>query len=86
MPFEDALKHIKTGHRAARKGWNAKGMFVYLVAAGIYPARMPAITGCFIGDHVPYGAYMAMKTAKNDVMPWTPSQCDVLADDWCLVD
>jgi hypothetical protein len=86
MPFEEALMLVKMGHRVARSGWNAKGMFVYLVGPNSYSAQAPTIKGYFDGDMVPYGAYMAMKTAKDNVMPWTPSQCDILADDWCLVD
>ena len=85
MPFEEALKLVKNGHRVARTGWNTKGMFVYMVDANSYPAQAPAIKGYFNGDSVPYGAYMAMKTARDNVMPWTPSQCDVLAEDWELI-
>ena len=29
-----------------------------------------------------YGAYIAMKTAQGNVVPWLASQTDVLADDW----
>lgn len=86
MTFGLALEAMKEGKKASRAGWNAKGMFVYIVSAGIYPAKMSAIKGYFDEDQVPYGTYIAMKTAKKDVMPWTPSQCDVLAEDWCLVD
>jgi hypothetical protein len=35
---------------------------------------------------VPYGAYIAMKTAQENVVPWLPSQTDVLADDWVIVE
>lgn len=86
MTFGLAVEAMKAGEKVSRAGWNAKGMFVYIVSADIYPAKMEAIKGCFDKDMVPYGTYIAMKTAKNNVMPWTPSQCDVLAEDWCLVD
>lgn len=85
MPFEKALKSLKLGCRIARKGWNRKGMFVYIVRANKYPAQAQAIKKYFENDLVPYGAYIAMKTAQENVMPWTPSQCDVLAEDWCVV-
>ena len=29
--FSDALKYLKAGNRVCRKGWNGKGMFLYLV-------------------------------------------------------
>ena len=35
---------------------------------------------------VPYGAYIAMKTAQENVVPWLASQTDVLADDWQIVE
>lgn len=38
--------------------------------------------GCVVGFG--YGAYIAMKTAQNNVVPWLASQTDVLATDWCL--
>ena len=32
------------------------------------------------------GAYIAMKTAQGNVVPWLASQTDMLADDWGIVD
>jgi len=34
---------------------------------------------------VPYGAYLAMKTAQGNVVPWLASQTDIIADDWAVV-
>lgn len=89
MDFSQALHSLKHELVAvARKGWNGKGMFLYLVPA---PARgYPAQTGVakeFFGEEalVPYTAYIAMKTADNQVTPWAPSQMDMLADDWVIV-
>ena len=39
----------------------------------------------FGGEKVPYGAYIAMKTAQGNVVPWLASQTDMLADDWYIV-
>jgi hypothetical protein len=82
MDFGQALWILRNGDRVARKGWNGKGMFIYLVSEGAYPAKMPAIQGVFENDLVPYGAYIAMKTAQGNVVPWLASQTDILADDW----
>lgn len=38
----------------------------------------------FGGENVPYGAYVAMKTAQGNVVPWLASQTDILADDWII--
>lgn len=83
--FGQALHFLKYGYKVARKGWNGKGMFLYYVAEGVYPARMPVIQGCFENDQVPYGAYIAMKTAQGNVVPWLASQTDMLAEDWEVV-
>ena len=42
--------------------------------------------GMFPDDMVPYGAYIAMKTVQNNVVPWLASQTDILADDWSVVE
>ncbi|RBO13322.1 DUF2829 domain-containing protein [Pantoea sp. 3_1284] len=82
MNFGQALESMKSGKKVCRDGWNGKGMFLWHVPAGRYPARMEAIKGHFEEDMVPYGAYIAMKTAQGNVVPWLASQSDVLADDW----
>jgi hypothetical protein len=84
LSFGHAVVALKQGHKVARAGWNGKGMFLYHVPANSYPAQTEAARGTF-GDMVPYGAYIAMKTAQNNVVPWLASQTDVLADDWEIV-
>lgn len=83
--FGVALHYMKKGKKVARMGWNGKGMFLYHVPANEYPAVTEIAKACF-GDTVPYGAYIAMKTAQNNVVPWLASQTDILAEDWCIVD
>lgn len=85
--FGIAIRKLKEGKKVARKGWNGKGMFVYIVPAASYPAQRNT-KGVLVGDYpddmVPYGAYIALKTASGEVVPWTISQSDALANDWCL--
>lgn len=89
MNFGHALEMLKLGEAVSRAGWNGKGMFLYLVPA---PAEgYPAQTGVakrFFGEDalVPYGPYIAMKTATGEVVPWLCSQTDALADDWGVVE
>lgn len=82
--FSDALRAVKVGSKIAREDWNGKGMYVYYVPANSYPAQT-AIAKEQFGDMVPYGAYLAMKTAQGNVVPWLASQTDILADDWSVV-
>jgi hypothetical protein len=86
--FGKAIQRLKEGCKVAREGWNGKNMFLYYVPANEYPAnrnKNSTMIGLFPDDLVPYGAYIAMKTAQNNVVPWLASQTDVLADDWCIV-
>lgn len=85
--FGSAIYLLKIGKKVMRDGWNGKAMFLYYVPAASYPMQrnsLETMAGVFEGDMVPYGAYIAMKTAQNNVVPWLASQTDVLATDWCL--
>jgi hypothetical protein len=72
LPFGLALEAVKKGRKAARAGWNSKGMWIELQR----PDEHSKMT-------LPY---IYMKTAAGDYAPFTPTQCDVLADDWMLVE
>lgn len=84
LGFGDALFYLKHGKKVCREGWNGKGMFIYHVPENSYPAQTEAAKSAF-GDMVPYGAYLAMKTAQDNVVPWLASQTDILSEDWMLI-
>lgn len=89
MTFGLVIEALKQGSKCAREGWNGKGMFIYYVPANKYPAsgnKLNTMAGVFEDDMVPYGAYIAMKTAQNNVIPWLASQTDMLAEDWQIVE
>ena len=86
MTFSTALNALKRGMKIAREGWNGKGMFLYYVSAGRYPVKMEAAISIADEDGmVEYGAYIAMKTAQGNVVPWLASQTDLLSNDWVIV-
>ena len=85
MNFGLAIEAMKLGMKVARRGWNGKGMFLYHVPAAAYPPSTDVAYEAFGGKNVPYGAYIAMKTAQGNVVPWLASQTDMLADDWYMV-
>lgn len=90
MDFSSALSALKHEQVAiGRTGWNGKGMFLYLVPAPEkgYPAQT-GVAKAFFGEDalVPYGPYIAMKTATDEVVPWLASQTDILADDWQILE
>ena len=85
MNFGQALEDLKIGAKVARMGWNGKGMFIYYVPANSYPATTEVAKDFWKGLDVPYGAYIAMKTAEENVVPWLASQTDMLAEDWVII-
>ena len=78
-----AVKQMLNGEKVRRAGWNGKGMFIYYVPANSYPAQT-GVAKSYFGENslVPYQAYIAMKTAQDNVVPWLCSQTDLLANDW----
>ena len=85
--FGMAIEALKRGKKVARMGWNGKGMFLYYVPPGRYPARTEAAKTIAGNDgKVDYGAYLALKTVQGNVIPWLASQADVLANDWEIVE
>lgn len=85
MDFGVAIMNLKEGRRVARRGWNGKGMYLYYVPEAAYPPSTDVAREAFGGEPVPYGAYIAMKTAQGNVVPWLASQTDMLAEDWIIL-
>ena len=83
LDFGAALEEMKRGKRAARKGWHAEGMYLYYVPADRYKP-CTEVAEALVGEdgRVQYGEYIAINTAKDCVVPWVPSQTDMLAEDW----
>ncbi|NRA77118.1 MAG: DUF2829 domain-containing protein [Pseudoalteromonas sp.] len=86
LTFGQAIEAAKQGHKVSRAGWNASGMFAYIVPAAKYKAQTSVILDmAFDNDMVPYREYWALFTVQKDVAMWAPSGSDSLAEDWCIV-
>lgn len=84
--FGHAITGLKEGKRYARKGWNGKGMFIYLVGGSKFTVNREPLMGALgEGTEVNYLPHIDMKTADGSCVPWLASQADMLADDWVLV-
>ena len=84
MTFGDALEAMKDGDRVARKGWNGKGMYVFLAheADFVTDADISAFDQLDVEVH----DMLVMKTAQDTFQPgWLASQADMLAEDWYIV-
>ena len=66
--FGWAIKELKNGNKLGRLGWNGKNMYIKLQR----PDK----------DSKRKRAYIFMETAKFSLIPWLPTQADMLADDW----
>lgn len=79
--FSEAIKQLKKGRKVARKGWNGKGMYLFLC----FPASIePKAENVEI-----YSARqsIAIRTADSSiVVGWNASQTDMLAEDWVFTE
>ena len=86
MNFGDALNALKLGMKVARKGWNGKGMFLFLVPGSQFAVNRAPLLGIYPeGTVIDYCPHIDMRTADGKIVPWLASQTDVLADDWELI-
>lgn len=80
MDFGKALEKLKDGGKVRRKGWNGKGMFLFL-------AYGEDLTNCLFKEQEPKCIdSICMYTAQGTVcVGWLASQADMLAEDWEVV-
>jgi len=87
ITFSVALEKVLRGERMARKGWNGKGMFIFLVPGSHFTVNRPPLLGIYPeGTEIDYHGHIDMKTAQGDVVPWVASQSDLQAADWMVVE
>ena len=87
ISFGLAVEAMRKGCKVARRGWNGKGMFLFLVPGSTFKVNKPPLLGIYPEGHeVSYLPHIDMKTADNKVVPWLASQADVLSDDWMILD
>lgn len=87
MGFDFAILALKAGKKVARKGWNGKGMFIFMQKG--YPDGIPAnkntseALGIAEGTEIKVTPYLMMKAADGTLVTgWLASQTDMLAEDW----
>lgn len=91
MTFGGALSWLKTGGKVTRKGWNGKGMFLWLKPAATIKSDwckdplLKRICDDNGGEAEALGT-ICMKTADGKILTgWLASQSDMLAEDWITV-
>ena len=92
--FGQAIEEMKAGRKCWRRGWNGKGMFVYIVNGSTVNGELlhgearvhvyPTLTGATDETRVKVSSHIDMKAADGSiVVGWLASQTDMLAEDWC---
>lgn len=83
LTFGEALEILKEGGKVQRKGWNGKGMFLFLVPGSTFKVNRAPLLGIYPeGTEINYHAHIDMKTVDGQIVPWLASQTDMLAEDW----
>ena len=76
MNFSTILNALKQGKKVYRAGWNGKNMWL------MYVPCSPMYTFNSGDSEYSWQDFIAMKTADDTIVPWTPSQTCLLAEDW----
>jgi hypothetical protein len=93
MNFSLALEILKDDGKIARKSWNAspsdetciKGylQFIYLVPGSIFEVNRPPLNEIYPeGTKIIYRSHIDFRDHNGTCGVWSPSNDDVLAEDW----
>lgn len=85
--FEQALVWLRGHRKISRRGWNGKGMFIYLVedaheTIGEHASTSPLQSILGEGYIINRDARIDMKFANGHIGIWSPTHEDLLARDW----
>ena len=92
MTFGQAIEAMKQGKKVARKGWNGKGMYIWVMPGStiincqsITDPHLKAINDAN-GGTITFTGSIRMKTATGEVLTgWLASQTDMLSEDWEII-
>lgn len=79
--FGWALRHLRSGYKLQRSGWNGKGIFIALQT----PDENSKMSSPYIFIDTT-GLQSDNPDAPRSRVPWLASQTDMLASDWQLVE
>lgn len=84
--FAEAIKYLKRGMKVARKGWNGKGMFLFLATDIEVTTKADLSCVSDLKGELTIPS-IVMKTADNHFcVGWLASQADMLAEDWVFAE
>lgn len=80
MNFGQAIEALKQGKKAAREGWNGRGIHIALQT----PDENSKMTHPYIYMDTT-GLQTTNPAAPKVVIPWLASQTDMLSEDWIIL-
>lgn len=92
MTFGMAIEAMKRGNKVARRGWNGKGMYIWVMPGstvrGCNQITDPHLAAIDKAEgEIRFLGSIRMRTATGDVLTgWLASQTDMLAEDWEIVE
>lgn len=85
MKIQEMIEAIKNGKKVRRE-CQSGDKFLYYVPSASYPARTGIENSIADKDgKVLYKEYIAIRCKDGDVGFYTPTQCDILAEDWKVI-
>lgn len=88
--FAWALVQLNLNKLVNRTGWNGKKMYLVLspklTGLTVNAGSQYALSGIPVGKKYDYLTHIDLCNVNGDFVPWQPSQTDMMADDWALVD
>lgn len=86
MDFGCAVRELKKGRKVARKGWNGKGMFLFLGETAELHTKADLSAIAHLEGDLTLPS-IVMKTAEDKLcVGWLASQTDMLSEDWVIVE
>lgn len=73
LTFEEILPELKKGAKIIREGWGGFELYVTLVEGEVF-------------DGAPVTPYFLIKTADEGFSSFAPTVCDILPEDWKIVE
>jgi hypothetical protein len=87
ISFEQATEALRNGKKITREYWKSKGMCAILLKAEQIPKDIPIYESYFWEKRsVSNRSYWAITTEQGDVQLWVPTNEDMLANDWYVID
>ena len=73
LTFEEILPELIKGAKIIREGWGGFELYVTLVEGEVF-------------DGAPVTPFFLIKTADEGFSSFAPTVCDILAEDWKIVE